>query len=95
MIPTQCSAAVVEIEYLCTLGEKFNWSWYLLNALIEDAMLAQHKDDHKFYYSSLLILISFTIWADPPNYVQMDVPLSFLGARYQNLWEDKANSNNQ
>ena len=95
MILTQCSAVVVEIAYLCALGEKFNWSLYLLNALIEDVMLAQHKEGKKFYYSWLLILIFFTLWADPPDYVQMDVPLSFLGVRYQNLWEDKVNNNHQ
>ena len=58
-------------------------------------MLDQHKEDHKFHFSWLQILISFTVWADPPDYVQMDVPLSFLGARYQNLWEDKAHNNHQ
>ena len=76
-------------------GIKFNWSLYLLNVLIKDVMLTQHKEDHKFYYSWLLILISFTNWADPPDYVQMDVPLSFLSARYQNLWEDKVDNNHQ
>ena len=58
-------------------------------------MLGQHKEDHKLHYSWMLILISFTVWADPPDYVQMDVPLSCLGARYQNLWEDKADSDHQ
>ena len=82
IIPMQCSIAVVEIVDLCALGEKFNWSLYLLNTLIKDAMLAQHKEDHKFHYSWLLILISSTVWTDPPYYVQMDVPLSCLGARY-------------
>ena len=61
MIPTQYSTVVVEIENLCARGENFNWSWYLLNTLIEDAMLAQHKKGHKFFYSWLLILISFTV----------------------------------
>ena len=51
MIPTQCLVEVVKIVNLCALGEKFNKSWYLLNALIKDAMLAQHKEDHKFHYS--------------------------------------------
>ena len=45
MIPTQCLTAVVEIVDLCARGENFNWSLYLLNALFEDVMLAQHKKD--------------------------------------------------
>ena len=95
MMPTQCSVVEVELENLCALGGRFNWSRYLLNALIDDAMLAQHKEDHKFHYSWLLILISFTFLANPPYYVQMDVPLACLGERYQNLWEDKANNDHQ
>ena len=58
-------------------------------------MLAQHKEDHKFKYSWLMILISFTVWANLPNYVQMDVPLSFLGVRYHNLFEDKVENDHQ
>ena len=88
-MPTQCSTTVVEIAYLCAQGEKFNWSWYLLKALFEYVMPAQQKDDHKFCYSWLLILISFTVWADPLDYVHVNAPMSCLGARYQNLWEDK------
>ena len=58
-------------------------------------MLAQHKKGHKFYYSLLLILISFTIWPNPPNYVCMDVPISYLGERYLNIWEENANREHQ
>ena len=47
MILTQCLVVVVEIAYLCALGEKFNWSLYFLNVLIKDAMLAQHKEGKK------------------------------------------------
>ena len=95
MLLTQCSVVVIEIADLCAWGEKFNWSWHLLNSMFEDVMLAQHKKGHKFYYSWLLILISFIVWADPPDYVHMDVPISFLGTRYQNLWEARVDSNHQ
>ena len=78
----QCSAGVIEITDLCAWGQKFNWVWFLLNALFEDVMLAWKKEGHKFYYSWLLILISFNVWADPPDYVQMDVPISCLGEKY-------------
>ena len=95
MVPTQCSVGVIEIVDLCAQGHKFNWSWYLRNDLFEDVMLAQHKKGHKFYYSWLLILISFTVWADPSDYVQMDVPISCLGEKYQNLWVDKTENKHQ
>jgi len=95
MILTQCSVAVVEIVDLCAHGENFNWSRYLLNALFEYLMLGQHKKCHQFYYSWLLILISFIVWADPPDYVHMDVPISCMGERYQNLWEDRVDNNHQ
>ena len=39
----------------------------------------------------MLILISFILWANPLDYEPMDVPLPCLGAKYQNLWEDKKN----
>ena len=91
----QCSGAVIEIADLCAQGEKFNWSWYLLNALFEDVMLVQQKEGKKFYYSWLLILISFTVWADPSDYVHMDVPISCLGEKYQNLWEYKTDNKHQ
>ena len=70
----QCLALVVELADLCALGEKFDWLRYLLNALIDDAMQAQHKEGHTFHYSWLLILISFTVWGNPLDYVEMDVP---------------------
>ena len=95
MIPTQCLAVVVEIANLCAWGEKFNWSWYFLNALFKDVMLAQQKDDHKLCYSWLLILISFIVWADPPDYVHVTAPMYCLGTRYQNLWEDKKDNKHQ
>ena len=95
MVPTQCSARIIEIADLCAQGQKFNWSWYLLTTLFEDVMLAQQKEVHKFYYSWLLILISFTVWVDPPNYVHMNVPLSCLWEKYQDLWEDKADTKHQ
>ena len=88
----ECSAGVIEIADLCARGQKFNWSWYLLKSLLEDVMLEQQKEGHKFYYSWLLILISFTVWVDPPDYVHMNVVVSYLGEKYQSLWEDKADT---
>ena len=43
----------------------------------------------------MLILILFIMWSNPPDYQQMDVPLLFLGAKYQNLWERKKNKVHQ
>ena len=51
MIPNQCSIMVVELADLCALVGVFNWSWYLLNRLIDYAMQTQHKDTYKFHYS--------------------------------------------
>ena len=95
MVPAQCSAGVIEIADLCAQGQKFSWSWYFLTTLFEDVMLAQQKEGHKFYYSWLLILISFTVWANPTDYVQMDFLISCLGGKYHNLWEDKAGNKHQ
>ena len=82
MVPTKCSARIIKIIDLCAQGKKFNWSWYLLIALSQDVMMVQQKEGHKFYYSWLLILISFTIWADPLDYVHMNVLVSCLGEKY-------------
>ena len=57
--------------------------------------MEQQKEGHKFYYSCLLVLISFAIYSDPQYYVHMDVPLSYLGKKYWNLWEDKTDSKRQ
>ena len=89
MQPDQCSETMVKITDLCALGGEFNWSRYFLNDLIDDTTQAQHKPNYKFHYSWLLILIAFTLWANPPDYVHMDVPLPCHGARYQNPWMDK------
>ena len=89
MRPTECTTGPVEITRQCAQGLNFNWSQLLLNELIDDAEQAQEDLKYKFHYSCLLILISFTLWANPIDYVQMDVPLPCHGAKYQNLWEDK------
>ena len=69
----------------------FNYLQFLLVELIDNAVQAWEDPNHKFHYSWLLILVSFTLWANSPDYEQMDVPLPCLGAKYQNLWEDKKN----
>ena len=95
MRPNQCSVATMDLVDLCVLGAVFNWFRYLLNELIDDVTHAHHKASYKFHYSWLLILISFTMWGNPPDYVQMDVLLPCLGARYQNMWEDKVDNDHQ
>ena len=49
----------------------------------------QEESKDKFHYSWLLILISFIIWSNPPDYQVLDVRVIFHGVKYQNLWEDK------
>ena len=59
--------------------------------MIDDVKQAREEEKSKFHYSWLLILISFILWLDPPDYQSMDVPIVCLSAKYQNLWEDKEN----
>ena len=63
-----------------------NWSLFLLNQLLEDALAAQTR--HPFSYSWILILISLVSWMEPKDYQPMAVEVVkvFRGARYQNLW---------
>ena len=35
------------------------------------------------------MLISFIVWSNPLDYQPLDVPVLFLHAKYQNLWDDK------
>ena len=64
----ECTTRAIEIMEQCAVGVIFNWSQYLLNELIDDAKQAQVEDKAKFHYSWLLILISFSLWSDPPDY---------------------------
>ena len=66
-----------------------NWSHFLLNDVLEDAVQAQEESKTKFHYSWLLILISFVVWLDPSDYQPLDVPVFCHDVKYQNLWEDK------
>ena len=63
-----------------------NWSLFLLNQLLIDALTAQRG--HPFSYSWLLILITLVAWMEPEDYQPMAVEevKVFHGARYQNLW---------
>ena len=65
---------------------------FLLNELMEDAVLAQDVGK-PFTYSWLLILIALGIWMEPTHYQGMEVDVVNIcrGAIYKNLWvlEDK------
>ena len=63
-----------------------NWSLFLLNQLLEDALAAQ--TGRPFSYSWLLILITHVSWMEPEDYQPMAVEAVkvYRGARYQNLW---------
>ena len=63
-----------------------NWSLFLLNQLLKDALAAQAG--RPFSYSWLLILIALVAWMEPEDYQPMafDVTKVCRGARYQNLW---------
>ena len=74
---------------MCAVGVTFNWLQFLLNELIDDVDQAQEEPRAEFHYSWLLILISFILWSNPPEYQLMDFLVLFLGAKYQNLCEEK------
>ena len=56
---------------------------------MDDTVDVQELPMAKFHFSWLLILISFAMWTPPPDYDAMDIPVEFLGAPYQNLWDHK------
>ena len=63
-----------------------NWSLFLLNQFLKDALAAQNW--RPFSYSFLLILITLVAWMEPEDYQLMvveEVKVCY-GARYQNLW---------
>ena len=64
-----------------------NWLIFLLNQMMEDAMLVQ-EGKRPFTYSWLLILIALMGWIEPTYYQGMDVEVTQTcrGERYQNLW---------
>ena len=49
-----------------------NWSLFLLNQLMEDAVTAQ-AGERPFSYSWLLILIDLVSWMEPEDYQHMSV----------------------
>ena len=63
-----------------------NWSLFLLNHLLNNALGAQSR--HPFSYSWLLILISLVAWMEPKDYQPMTIEAVkvFHGAHYQKLW---------
>ena len=56
---------------------------------MDDAHDRQEIPTAKFHLLWILILISFATWTLPPDYKPMEIPVEFLGAPYQNLWDQK------
>ena len=84
--PVQCNSGVVACAQKCDEGVQMNWSLFLLNQLLGDALVAQ--TGQPFSYSWLLILIALIAWMEPEDYQPMAVAAVKVcrGARYQNLW---------
>ena len=63
-----------------------NWSLFLMNQLVEDAVEVQ-VGERPFTYSWLLILIALVAWMELDDYQGMDVRAIEVckGARYENL----------
>ena len=91
MRPTECTATTIELAEQCAQGVHINWSQFLLNEPMDDAVDMQELPIVKFHFSWILILISFATWTPPPDYQPMDVPVELLGASFQNLWDHKDN----
>ena len=84
--PVQCNSGVVAYAQKCAEAVQMNWSLFLLNRLLEDALVAQ--TGRPFSYSWLLILIALVAWMEHKDYQPMTVEAVKVchGARYQNLW---------
>ena len=63
MRPNQRTACTIAVVELCVKGVHMNWSYYLLNELLEDVEESLEKVI-AFHYSWLLILISFVGWSE-------------------------------
>ena len=94
MQPTQCTAGMVALDEFCAEGVQIDQSQFLLNELLEDTSKSQ-EDGKNLHYAWLLILISFIIWFDPPNYQTVDLLVRCRGDRQKNLWFTKNSKNKQ
>ena len=67
-----------------------NWSLFLLNQLMEDAVAIQ-EGEQPFTYNQLLILIALMAWMDPDDYqgMKVDIVKVCKGALYKNLQQVK------
>ena len=70
--PIQCTSGVIACVHKCCEGVQMNWSLFLLNQLIEDAIAVQARE-RPFTYSWLLILIALVAWMEPEDYQRMMV----------------------
>ena len=91
MWPNQCIVGTIFAAKQSAVGIQRNWSTYLLNEFLVDAINVQEKGN-PFNYSWILILISFVAWEESLDYQGVDVPVPCWGARYQNIWYDKENT---
>ena len=58
----------MELEEKSTEGVVFNCSQYLLNELLKDVEQVQEEPKMKLNYLWILILISFVVGSNPPDY---------------------------
>ena len=85
MRPAEYTGATVELAEKCAQGVHINRSQFLLNELMDDAREVQEQPTTKFHFSWILILISFVVWAPPPNYQPMDILVELLRMPFQNI----------
>ena len=49
-------------------------------------MTTSHEEGKDFHHAWLLILISFFVWYDQPNYQLVYIIIHCKGEKYQNIW---------
>ena len=82
----QCNSGVVACAQKCAEGVKMNWSLFLLNQFLEDALFSQNWKP--FSYSWLLILSALVSRMEPEDCQLMTIEAEKVcrGAIYHKLW---------
>jgi hypothetical protein len=84
--PTQVSGFVVDLARKCVEGLQMNWAKYLVNQLEIDWRESQGQG-HEFYFSWILILISFVAWELPEGTTFLNIdPFEPLTVNFSTLW---------
>jgi hypothetical protein len=85
-MPKQVTWFIVDLTGKCVEGMQMNWVSYLVNELEKDCREAQDQG-YEFYFSCLLVMITFVTWKIPEEETFPEVePLEPLATRFSTLW---------